>query len=62
MIINSFWYILSGVFGLFQFSSFFEAKMTKIVILDQNLFVPKDYQQFLVHFEWFYHFQISNVK
>ena len=25
--------------------------MTKIVILDQKLFVPNDYQQF----EWFYH-------
>ena len=28
--------------------------MTKIVILDQKLIVPNDYQQFWVHFEWFF--------
>ena len=33
------------------FFAFFEAKMTKIVILDQKLIVPNDYQQFWVHFE-----------
>ena len=27
--------------------------MTKIVILDQKLIVPNDYQQFWVHFDWF---------
>ena len=27
--------------------------MTKIVILDQKLIVPNDYQQFWAHFEWF---------
>ena len=27
--------------------------MTKIVILDQKLIVPNDYQQFWVHLEWF---------
>ena len=35
--------------------------MTKIVILDQKLIVPNDYQQFWVHFEWFLS-QIFNVK
>ena len=47
----------------FGFLAFFEAKMTKIVILDQKLIVPNDYQQFWVHFEWFLSlFQISDVK
>ena len=37
--------------------------MTKIVILDQKLIVPIDYQQFWVHFEWLLSlFQISDVK
>ena len=36
-----------------NFLAFFEAKMTKIVILDQKLIVANDYQQFLAHFEWF---------
>ena len=45
------------------FLAFFEAKMTKIVILDKKLIVPNDYQQFWVHFEWFFSlFQISDVK
>ena len=35
----------------FGFIAFFEAKMTKIDILNQKLIVPNDYQQFLVHFE-----------
>ena len=38
------------------FFAFFEAKITKIVILDQKLIVTNDYQQFCVHFELFYHF------
>ena len=47
----------------FVFFAFFEAKMTKIVILDQKLFVPNDYQQFWVHFEWFLSLlQISDIK
>ena len=47
----------------FVFIAFFEAKMTKIVILDQKLIVPNDYLQFWVHFEWFLSFfQISDVK
>ena len=33
------------------FSAFFEAKMTRIVILDQKLNVPNDDQQFWVHFQ-----------
>ena len=46
-----------------RFFSLFEAKMNKIVILDQKLIVPDDYQQFWVHFEWFLSlFQISDVK
>ena len=46
-----------------RFFAFFEAKMTKIVILDQKLIVPNDYQQFWVHFEWFLSlFQILDVK
>ena len=45
------------------FLAFFEAKMTKIVILDQKLIVPNDYLQFWVHFEWFLSlFQILDVK
>ena len=37
--------------------------MTKIVILDQKLIVPNDYQQFWVHFDWFLSlFQILDVK
>ena len=35
------------------FLPFFEAKMTKNVILDQKIIVPNDYQQFWVHFKWF---------
>jgi len=47
----------------FVFFGFFEAKMTKIVILDPKLIVPIDYQQFWIHFEWFLSlFQISDVK
>ena len=47
----------------FSFLVFFEAKMTKIVILGQKIIVPNDYQQFWVHFEWFLSlFQISDVK
>ena len=37
----------------FGFLAFFEAKMTKIVFLDQKLIVPNDYLQFWAHFEWF---------
>ena len=45
------------------FLAFFEAKMTKIVILDQKLIVPNDYLQFWAHFEWFSSFfQVSEVK
>ena len=52
----------SGSYNSF-FLAFFEAKMTKIVILDQKLIVPNDYQQFWVHFEWFLSlFQILDVK
>ena len=40
----------------FDFLAFFEAEMTNIVILDQKLIVPSDYQQFWVHFVLFYHF------
>ena len=36
-----------------DFLAFFEAKMTKIVILDQKLLDPNDYQQFWVHYDWF---------
>ena len=47
----------------FLFFAFFEAKMTKIVILDQKLIVPDDYQQFWVHFEQFLAtFHISDEK
>ena len=47
----------------FVFLAFFEAKMTKIVILDQKLIVPNDYQLFWAHFEWFLSlFQNSDVK
>ena len=46
-----------------DFLAFFEAIMTTIVILDQKLLVPNDYQQFWVHFEWFLSlFQILDVK
>ena len=45
------------------FLAFFEAKMTKIVILDQKLIVPNDYQQFWVYFDWFLSlFQTLDVK
>ena len=47
----------------FVFLAFFEAKMTKIDILNPKLIVPNDYQQFWVHFEWFLSlFQIFDVK
>ena len=47
----------------FVFLAFFEAKMTKIVILDQKLIVPNDYLLFWAHLEWFLSlFQISEVK
>ena len=47
----------------FGFSAFFEAKMTRIVILDQKLIALNDYQQFWVHFEWFLSlFQNLDVK
>ena len=47
----------------FGFLAFYEAKLTKIGILDQKLIVPNDYQEFWVHFEWFLSlFQISDVK
>ena len=47
----------------FGFLAFFEAKMTKIVILDQKLIVSNDYLQFWVHFDWFLSlFQILDVK
>jgi len=37
--------------------------MTKIIILDQKLIVPNDYQQFWVHCEWFLSlFQNFDVK
>ena len=37
--------------------------MTRIVILDQKLIVPNDYQQFWIHFDWFLSlFQILDVK
>ena len=37
--------------------------MNKIVVLDQKLIVPNDYQQFWVYFEWFLSlFQILDVK
>ena len=40
----------------FGFLAFFEAKLTKIGILDQKLIVPNDYLQFWEHFEWFLSF------
>ena len=47
----------------FGFLAFFEAQMTKIVILDQKLFVPNDFQLFWDHFEWFLLlFQTLDVK
>ena len=46
-----------------RFFAFFEAKMTKIDILNPKLIVPNDYQQFWVHFEWFLSlFQIFDEK
>ena len=37
--------------------------MTKIIILEQKLIFPIDYQQFWLHFEWFLQlFQIWDVK
>ena len=36
------------------FLAFFEAKMTKIFILNQKLIFPNDYQQFWVHFDYFF--------
>ena len=37
--------------------------MTKIVVLDPKQIVPNDYQQSLVHFDWFLSlFQISDVR
>ena len=37
--------------------------MTKIVVLDQKLIVPNDYQQFWVNFDWFLSlFQTLDVK
>ena len=45
-----------GFFIAFLLSAvpiFFEAKMTKIVILDQKLIVPNVNQQFWVHYDWF---------
>ena len=45
------------------FGAFFEAKMTKIDVLNLKLIVPDDYQQFWVHFEWFFAiFHISDEK
>ena len=44
---------------------FLGRKMAKkgVVILDQKLIVPNDYQQFWVHFDWFLSlFQILEVK
>ena len=41
------------------FLTFFMAKMTKIDILNPKLIVPDDYQQFWVHFDWFFIFHIS---
>ena len=46
-----------------SFLVIFEGKMTKIVILDQKIIVPNDYQQFWVHFELFLAlFHISDEK
>ena len=45
------------------FLAFFEAKMSKIDILNPKLIIPDDYQQFWVHFEWFLAlFHISDEK
>ena len=47
----------------FVFLAFFEAKMTKIDVLNLKLIVPDDYQQFWVHFESFFAlFYISDEK
>ena len=46
-----------------RFLSLFEAKLTKIVILDPKLIVPNDYQQFWLNFQWFSSLlQISDIK
>ena len=37
----------------FGYLAFFEANMTKIVIIDQKIIFPDNYQQFWVHFEMF---------
>ena len=43
--------------------AFFEAKMTEVIIQDQKLIVPNDYQQFWIDFECFLSlFQILDVK
>ena len=47
----------------FGFLAFFEAKMTKIDILNPKQIIPDDYQQLWVHFEWFLAlFHISDEK
>jgi len=47
----------------FVFLAFFEAKMTKIDILNTKLIIPDDYQQFWVYFELFLAlFHISDKK
>ena len=46
-----------------RFLAFFEAKMTKIDLLNQKLIVTNDYQRFLAHLDWFLAiFHISDVK
>ena len=40
----------------FGFLAFFEAKMSKIDIINPKLNIPNDYQQFWVHSEWFFTF------
>ena len=46
-----------------SFFPFLEAKMTKIVMLDQKLIVENDYQLFWVHLEWFLSlFQNSDIE
>ena len=47
----------------FGFLAFFEAKMTKIDILNPKLIAPDDYQQFWLHFEWYLAlFHLSDEK